>query len=158
VDPTSSRVGIAVRKWGWPVRGRFSVSDGQALVTDDPGSCRTTVSTAAASFATGNPTRDRHVRGPAFLDSASAAHLTFASTLVSRRPDGVWDVAGTLTVRGVAAPVSFVVDDWYVRDDGQVVAAVQGTVSRSALGVRGYRWLVGDRVRVDARIVLVPCR
>jgi polyisoprenoid-binding protein YceI len=158
VDAAGSRVHVAVRKWGWPVHGQLTVAAGRARVTDDPGGCRVTVSAAAASFTTGNHARDRHVRGPAFLDAARWPDLTFASTQVSRRPDGTWDVAGTLTVRGVAAPARFVVDDWWVGDDDRVVASAGGTLSRSALGVGHLRWLVGDRVRVSARLVLVPCR
>jgi polyisoprenoid-binding protein YceI len=57
------------------------------------------VSVDAPSLGTGISLRDRHLRGPQFLDSARYPTISFRSTRVER-PNGLLIVSGTLMLRG----------------------------------------------------------
>jgi polyisoprenoid-binding protein YceI len=151
LDPALSEVVFEVRKLGWPVRGRWISVTGEVETAGEPAASRIAVTVPANTFHTKNPVRDRHILGPAFLDSDRFPELRFESTRVAARSDGTWEVAGTMTVHGVAAPVTFAVDSCRWTAGGRtLVLTARTAVRRSWFGVAGYRWLVGDQVLVQA--------
>ncbi len=83
------------------VHGRFK--EVQTQVTFDPkqpGQDRFTFSINVDSVDTGEPKRDKHLLSPDFLDADKYPLITFTSKSVTDAGNGVYNVAGTLTVKG----------------------------------------------------------
>jgi polyisoprenoid-binding protein YceI len=92
------------------VRGRFELREGEIRVTDPPGESSARAVISAASFQTGNASRDSAVRSARLLDTGVHPDITF----VSRRLDqagGRWVLHGLLSVRGKAHPVDLLLDE-----------------------------------------------
>jgi polyisoprenoid-binding protein YceI len=156
LTPDNVIVTMSVR-WlgGMLVRGRFMDVRGMIhLPTDDDDTAAVTVEVRADSVRTGISLRDRHLRGPLFLDAAHHPIITFRGGDVMRLPTHV-TVPGSLTIRGVTRTEELrcSVDD---AASGRLAADV--TLSRRAYGVgvpTGIRRLdplfvvIGDEVRIS---------
>ena len=97
----------------------------------------------ARTLTTDSERRDRAVRGPVILDSASDDHelITFVPTEVIGLPDSVesgvaisFEVLGDLTIRGVTQPTTFSVSA-RLGEDATLVANAEATVLRSDFGI-----------------------
>ncbi|MGK3995848.1 YceI family protein [Sorangium sp. So ce1024] len=112
IDPAHSGVSFSVRHMMISnVRGELEGVAGD--VTYDPRRPEATQVSAtidAASIRTRNDERDAHLRSADFLDVARHPAITFVSTSVRRRGDGL-DVVGDLTIRGVSREVTLAVSD-----------------------------------------------
>lgn len=80
-------------------------------VTTDADVSKNTVSITIdpASVATANAKRDEHLRGPDFLDAKQFKTASFTGTGWKAVGEGKWEVAGTLTLHGVAKSLTVVV-------------------------------------------------
>ena len=92
------------------VRGSFDLNDGEIRIADplEESSARAKIS--AASFRTGNPSRDGAVRSARLLDAGAHPDITF----ISRRLDpagGRWILHGLVSVRGKAHPVELLIEE-----------------------------------------------
>jgi polyisoprenoid-binding protein YceI len=86
--------------WGLiTFRGRFQSLDGW-LEIDGAGGRQIELTIDASSVRTGNPMRDRHLRGADFFDVANHPVVRFRSTRVTEAGDGVVKVAGELAAAG----------------------------------------------------------
>jgi polyisoprenoid-binding protein YceI len=106
-DAVHSHVGFSVRHLMISkVNGHFKVWSG-TLVTDEPSHDASSVEVEidAASIDTKEPQRDEHLRSPDFLDAANYPKITFKSSKVTKVEDDRFNVAGILTIRGVAKEV-----------------------------------------------------
>ena len=102
LTPDNTVVTMSVR-WlgGMIVRGRFMDVHGMIHVpVDDDDTSAVTVEVRADSVRTGIGLRDRHLRGPLFLDAAHHPLITFRGGDVMRLPTHI-AVPGSLTIRGV---------------------------------------------------------
>ncbi|GAA3216749.1 YceI family protein [Nonomuraea helvata] len=108
------------------VNGTFALRAGTVDVTEPVASSHAHVEIDAGSFHTGNPQRDAGVRSSVFLDADR--HPVIALDL-----DG--NLTGTLTVRGVSAPITLELQSWMAVPSGFSVRAT-ARVDRVALGVR----------------------
>jgi polyisoprenoid-binding protein YceI len=88
------------------VTGRFSRFDG-ALEIGDDGAAQIVLTIAAASLETGNRTRDKHLRSPAFFAVDDHPSVRFASTDTAEEADGKLRVTGVLEAAGVEVPLEF---------------------------------------------------
>jgi polyisoprenoid-binding protein YceI len=159
LTPDNVVVTMSVR-WlgGLIVRGQFMDVRGMIhLPADDDETAAVTVEVRADSLRTGISLRDRHLRGPLFLDAARHPSITFRGGDVMRLPTHV-AVPGSLTIRGVTRTEELrcSIDD---RAIGRLAADV--TLSRRAYGVgvpTGLRRLdplfvvIGDDVRISIRV------
>jgi polyisoprenoid-binding protein YceI len=84
-----------------PVRGTFAIRSGTVDVTEPLAGSAVRAQIDAASFRTGSGQRDRAVRSARFLDAARHPVMTFISERTDHQA-----VTGTLTVCGVARPVT----------------------------------------------------
>lgn len=102
IGPANTRVEFSVRWLGVVmVRGHFRDVDGALRVPDGMvESAEVAVDVASSSVTTGIVLRDRHLRGPRFLDAALHPVISFRSTRVER-PNGALVISGALTLRGV---------------------------------------------------------
>ena len=107
IDPSHSRLGFATKHaMVATVRGQFNAFSG-SLVLDgsSPTASGATVEIDAASFASGNEDRDKHVRGADFLDVEQYPTLQFVARSVRRTDDDAFVMVGDLTIRGTTRPV-----------------------------------------------------
>ena len=127
---------------------------------NDDDTAAVTVEVRADSVRTGISLRDRHLRGPLFLDAARYPMITFRGGDIMRLPTHV-AVPGSLTVRGVTRTEEMRCSLDSVANGSELSAGV--TLSRRAYGVgvpRGLRRLdplfvvIGDEVRISIRVVV----
>ena len=146
---------------GMIVRGRFADVRGVIhLPTDDDDTVAVTAEIRADSVRTGISLRDRHLRGPLFLDAARHPVITFRGGDVMRLPTHI-AVPGSLTIRGITRTEELRCS---IGDSGsrrELLADV--TLSRRAYNVgvpRGLRRLdplfvvIGDEVKLSIRVLL----
>ena len=164
LDAGNTRVAFSVRWFGViNVRGSFS---GVAGTLDVPGADHQEASVSgeveSLSVHTGIALRDRHLRGLRFLDSARHPVIRFVSSRVSRH-NGVWDVKGRLTLRGLDRDVSLSVREERASKTHKKLMA-EFSVPRyphaigAAAGLRRLNpllWAIGREVTISVE-VLVP--
>ena len=93
-----------------PVRGRFELREGEIRVTDPVHESSARAKISAASFRTGNPSRDGAVRSPRLLDAGAHPDITFVSRRLEQAR-GRWVLHGLLSVRGKAHPVELLIEE-----------------------------------------------
>lgn len=165
LDATNTRVSFWVR-WFGIVRVSGSFRDVAGLIEgagpegEEP---RITVFVESQSVLTGIGLRDRHLRGLRFLDSARHPRIGFVSRRASRH-NGVWDVKGTLALRGQERDVSASVLDEPASGTERRRLSAEFSVPRqphaigTASGIRRLNpllWAIGRDVQVRVE-VLVP--
>lgn len=167
IDKTHSEAAFQVRHLLTKVRGRFADFAG-VIDFDEAEPTRSTVSFTiqAASIDTDTPDRDQHLRSDDFFAVEQYPTITFTSAAITPRGGDRFDVAGTLTMRGVAKdiviPVSYLgkaKDPW-----GNERLAFEGdvTLNRKDFGlnwnavVETGGFLVGDEVKVSLSLQAAP--
>jgi polyisoprenoid-binding protein YceI len=107
IDPMHSRIHFSVRHLGIShVRGEFTGLSG-TLVYDraNPEAAQLTVTVDPATFSSGQPQRDEHVKSADFLDVPQYPEITFKSTKVEVLGEEEGRVTGNLTLHGVTKEV-----------------------------------------------------
>lgn len=133
-----------------------------AIDLDDPTRSWVDVVVDAASFETGDPERDEHIRSIEFLDTGSHPEIRYHSREVTTPPEGNrWIVKGDLTIRQVTLPVTIELE----RDGGTAWSADTIALKGRAVINRqdfGLRWnqdldrqgvVVGNEVELTMRLV-----
>ncbi|WP_125612907.1 YceI family protein [Specibacter cremeus] len=106
-DAAHSEVGFTVRHAGISkVRGKFTDIAASLELGETAEESSVTATIQAASFSSGDEGRDGHVRSADFFDVETHPTLSFASNSVSI-DDDAFELAGELTIRGIAKPVVF---------------------------------------------------
>lgn len=163
IDTAHSEATFQVRHLISRVRGRFSDFAG-AIDFDEaqPEQSSVRFTIQAASIDTGQPDRDQHLRSADFFAVEQYPTLTFVSAAITPTGRDTFDVAGTLTMRGVAKPIVIPMtflgrakDPW-----GNEKFAFEGevTLNRKDFGlnwnaaVETGGFLVGDEVKVSFSI------
>jgi len=162
LTPDNVVVTMSVR-WlgGLIVRGRFMDVRGTIHVpVHDDDTAAVTVVVQADSVRTGISLRDRHLRGPLFLDVARHPTITFRGGDVMRLPTYV-AVPGSLTIRGVTRTEELRCSLDGVAGGRELAADVSFSRRAYEVGVpRGLRRLdplfvvIGDDVRISIRVSL----
>ena len=154
-DP-GARAGFVVRKLGViRVRGSFAVAAGEAVLDGDGVPVAASATLDAASFATGNPRRDRDVVGRRFLDADAFRQLRFVAERIEPAPDGAWLVRGHLAVRDRRAPLDLTVTREPATAAGEAVTiTARGVLDRHATGIRAPRALIGRWLGIEVTAVL----
>jgi polyisoprenoid-binding protein YceI len=137
LDASRSEVRLKSRSlWGLvPVKGVFRQVTANGTVSAD-GDVTGAIIVAARSVDTKNQKRDEHLRSADFFDVANHPDIIF--TVDGIRPDnGAVKVAGSLSVRGRARPVSF--DAQVSSADGEVRLDGQVQVNRADFGLTWNR-------------------
>jgi polyisoprenoid-binding protein YceI len=162
LTPENASVAMSVR-WlgGMIVRGRFLDVRGMIhLPVDDDDTVAVTVEVRADSVRTGISLRDRHLRGPLFLEGLRYPLISFRGSDVMRLPTHI-AVPGSMTIRGVTRTEELRCS--IVERDGRRELLADVTLSRRAYNVgvpRGIRRLdplfmvIGDEVRISVRVTL----
>ena len=163
IDLAHSELLFQVRHLLSKVRGRFGDFSG-AIDFDaaQPERSSVTLTIRAASIDTNQADRDAHLRSEDFFAVDRFPTLSFASTAITARGDGRYEVAGDLTIRGVTKaivlPVAYLgaaKDPWgneKLAFEAEIVLNRKdfGLTWNAALETGGL--LVGDEVRVSASV------
>jgi len=163
IDKTHSELLFQVRHLVTKVRGRFTDFDGSVTIDSaDPDRSSVNLSIKAATIDTGTADRDAHLRSDDFFGVETHPQLTFRSTKVAKKSDELYEVTGTLSIRGVAKeitlPVTFLgtaKDPWGNERAGfETEITINrkdfGLTWNAALETGGF--LVGDEVKISASI------
>jgi len=162
VDKAHSEALFTVRHLITRVGGRFRDLEGAIQYEEDhPERSSVRVVIQAASVDTNEPDRDKHLRSADFFDVETHPTIVFQSNRVVKTAKG-FDVAGTLTIRGISKAITLpVVFDGFAKDPwGNLRAGFETefTINRkefqlnwnAALETGGF--LVGDKVQVTLSI------
>ena len=162
LQPENSTVGYETDFGVDKIRGTMPVTRADLTLDFDMVSASTIsvtldVAGADASF----PFAAQALKGPKVLDADRFPTMTFQSTSVRAKGDGAV-VEGTLTIRGIAKPVTMQAEIYrqkgYLDGDlSHLTIRMRGAVMRSDFGATGWSDMVGDQVRLDilARIARV---
>lgn len=139
IDPGHADVSFVGRHFMvTKVRGRFTGVTGAVVIAEDIEDSRVEVTIDMASVASGNPTRDDHLRSAELFDVERFPQATFRSTEV------VWNgdrgtVLGDLTIHGVTRAVPLeVAFEGHARDPwggDRAVFSARTRVNREDFGV-----------------------
>jgi polyisoprenoid-binding protein YceI len=163
IDKTHSEAVFQVRHLVTKVRGRFRDFEGTIRVDRQaPEKSSVEFSVDAASVDTDVADRDTHLKSPDFFDVARYPRIEFMSSRIEPRGDDLYDVTGTLTMRGVSKQVTlpvqflgFASDPWG-NDRGGFEIETRldrkdyGIVFNAALDNGGL--LLGDEVRITINL------
>ena len=133
------------------VTGSLAVLDGQVTIGADPAASTVEATLAADSFQSASAGRDKVVKSHGYLDVDGHPHLTFASTVLVGNGEG-WLVRGTLTARGVAAPVELTITDITEHHD-EITVHATATVDRYAHGLTKGKGLAARRLHLQLTAV-----
>lgn len=136
----SSTIGFVARQFlVQRVRGRFESFRGAVSVAAD-GTSEVWGEVDASSIATGDQTRDSHLRSAGFLDVERWPTMALVGRLAGTAADGSPLVDTDLTIRGVTRPVAFAIRGLRVGTDGAgattLTATATATVNRKDFGLR----------------------
>jgi len=164
IDPAHSEVTFKIRHLMSKVRGVFTDFSGSITVADDVADSTATAEIKVASVDTRHPDRDNHIRSNDILGTEEFPVMTFATNGV-RAEDGEYFVDGTLTIKGVARPVTLEVEFNGVGQDpwGGTRAGFTATtsISRKEYGIefnvplQGDKALLGDKVEIQLEVQAV---
>lgn len=166
IDKTHSEVLFQVRHLVTRVRGRFTDFKGDfTFDARRPEESAASFTIDAGSIDTATPDRDAHLRGADFFDAETFPQITFLSSKVVPRSDGVLDVHGTLTIRGVSReivlPVAYLgstKDPW---GNTRVGFEAETTINRKDFGLTWNvvletgGFVVGDDVKITLSVQAV---
>lgn len=165
IDPSHSGATFTVRHAGISkVRGTVNVTGGEVVIGDSLETSSVTATLDAATVATGDATRDGHIKSADFFTVEQYPEWTFVSTKVEG--DGAdLTVTGDLTLNGVTKSVVLETEFTGAAVDafGAARAAFEGhtEISRKDFGIT---WnaaleaggvLVSDKVKIDLDISAV---
>ena len=166
LDGVHSHVGFAVRHLGVSkIRGRFNKMEGLVVYNEkDISQSSVEVTIQAASIDTQSEKRDADVAGEGFLNAEKYPEITFKSTKVKKKGDGL-ELTGDLTIHGVTKQVTFPVtlagpteDPW-----GMTRLGVEGRlkIDRQEFGIKFDKamdnggLIVGNTVEIELSIEAV---
>lgn len=155
LDQVHSNVGFEVRHLLTDVGGEFHDFDGTIVYdAENPENSSVEVTVQAASIDTDNEKRDDHLRSEDFFAVEQYPTLSFKSTSVEDAGDGMLNVTGDFTIRGVTKRITIPVEVLGVMGD-KAGFATEFVIDRQEYGVNWNRALdqggaiLGDNVTVD---------
>ncbi|MET8806382.1 YceI family protein [Streptomyces sp. NPDC004546] len=105
-DPPHTAIRFIAKHVGMAhVHGRFTRFDGGIRIAPDMADSQVSVRIDASSIATGNKTRDNHLRSADFLDVERYPYIDFTSNRFVYRGGSKWTLHGTLTMHGTSRSV-----------------------------------------------------
>ena len=160
VDAAHSMLSFGGTYQGEKFEGRFRRFEAKTLEYDPArlDAAKFDVVVDIASVDTANSERDQALPGADFFDTAKFPQAHFVSTRFRKAADGGVLADGTLTLRGVAGPVTLAVK--FAPQGHGATLDVSTTLKRLDFGIGGGDWsdttLIGNEVDVHGHLVLVP--
>ncbi len=144
--------------FGYTVQtGRFNSTSGKVVMDKVAKTGSVDVTIDMKSVDTGSALLNQHIQGEDFLDTAKIPTATFKSTSVKFEGDKPVTVDGTLTIRGVAKPVTLKVTSFQamvhpMMKKDAIGANATTMVKRSDFGAGKFAPYVGDDVTINIAI------
>lgn len=159
VDPSHSRMGFVARHaMVTKVRGSFAEFSGQATTGAGLADAKVEVSMKADSITTGNADRDGHLRSGDFFSTDEHSDITFVSTAVEAVDAETLRIAGDLTIKGIAKPVTIDFEYAGAATDpfGNLRIGFEGStvIKRSDFGITWNAALEAGGVLVSDKVTL----
>jgi polyisoprenoid-binding protein YceI len=142
IDATRSRAGFAARGLGHTVTGTIPLAAATVEIGADGHPTRFVARLDPAGITTGNPRRDRDLRGKRFLKTDAHPQMEVTADRIERTADG-WRADATLRVAGAEAPLRVegtLADDVPVRVTGTARLDLR-TVGITVPGFMVGRWV-----------------
>lgn len=161
VDTVHSNIYFSVDHIYSKVHGRFK--EVQTEIAFDPkhlDQSRFSFAIKVDSIDTGEPKRDKHLLSPDFFESGKFAMITFASNAITDGGNGIYNVAGKLTVKGevhdVILPLTFAGIKDHPAASGKQVIGFNGrvTLDRLALQVGSGKFYKMGLVGKDVEVIV----
>lgn len=158
LDPAHSKLGFSITHLSVSdVDGSFKTISGTITTTGaDLAGGKIDFSADATSITTDNDARDKHVKGPDFMDVDKFTTVTFKSTSITKRTASTYKIVGDLTLHGVTKSVTL---DAFVRLGTNPMSKkevaglkVSGTIKRSDFGI-GAKFgaaMLSDEITLNA--------
>ncbi|MEV8231239.1 YceI family protein [Streptomyces sp. NPDC079167] len=153
IDPGRSTITFRTRHvFGLAgVDGSFSVLSGRIRIAAEAAESGATAVIDAASFTTGNDTRDKVVRSDKYLATAAHPHISFTSDAV-RESQGSYSLHGELTVRGTTRPVELLIEQ--ARSGAEEISFRATTkIDRYAFGITADKGMTARYLTLTLDIV-----
>jgi polyisoprenoid-binding protein YceI len=163
IDASHSEVSFQLRHLVTQVRGNFN--DYEGTINLDPANLEKSsvdFRIKAASIDTNNADRDKHLRGEDFFFVEKHPDITFKSKSIKKADKDTYNVAGTLTMRGVSKEVTLPVtylgsvkDPWGNQKAG---FATEVTLNRKDYGINWNAaldnggFVLSDEVKVSINL------
>jgi polyisoprenoid-binding protein YceI len=153
VDKAASKVSFASAFSGAAFTGGFKRWD--AVIRFDPknlagSSVTATIDTGSA--ATGNADRDQALPGDTFFDVAKFPRATFVASSFKDLGGGRYQAVGTLTIRGVAKPLTLPFSLAITGKQAHMTASL--AVNRLAFGVGQGEWKATEAIPAAVGVTL----
>jgi len=155
VEPRHTRVLFAVNHLGFnDYYGEFTETSGTLVLNpNNLAASKLDVTLAVKSVSTTNATLDGELRSADWFDADKFPTIRFVSTKVTRTGPSTADVAGDLTLHGVARPVVLkaVLGGAGANPMNKVYTVgfhARGKIKRSDFGVKAYVPMIGDEVEL----------
>ncbi len=112
LDPGHTHIGFDVERFMvGEVSGRFNEFAGDiSMVGDNPETLKVNITIKTNSLDTNNGTRDGHLKGQMWLDTANHPEITFVSNAIKKTNEGNHIMTGDLTIRGITNTIQFPVE------------------------------------------------
>ena len=111
LDANHSGIHFQIRHLGLSnVRGTFKAFDASLVVGDRLAEVAVTATIDLSSVDTNQPDRDAHLLGTDFFSAEAHPQMTFASSAVRAVDAEEYELDGTLTINGIAKPVTLEVE------------------------------------------------
>ncbi|WDT90451.1 YceI family protein [Streptomyces sp. SCSIO-PteL053] len=136
------------------VDGTFALTSGQVNIAAEPTQSSATAVIAADTFTTSSGARDKVVRSPKYLDTATHPHITFASNGVQDTGTG-YVLRGELTVKATAQPVELTVGQPEFGAEGIRFSATT-RIDRYAFGITVDKGMTARHLTLSLDILAVP--
>jgi polyisoprenoid-binding protein YceI len=155
--PAKSEIDFSARQMGVPLQGHFSRFGAQlAFDPRQPAAAKIALTVDLASATLGSPEADAELPKPAWFDAAHFPQAKFQSTSVKPGAPGHYDVAGTLTIKGISRPVTVPVT--LSGAGAQTLASGSFTIKRLDYRIGDGEWadtsMVANEVQVQFKLAL----
>lgn len=153
VDKTASSIRFVSSYEGEAFSGGFSRWD--ADIRFDPAhlsGSSVSASIDVASAATGNADRDQALPTDTFFDTGKFPRATFTAHAFKALGDGRYEAIGTLTLRGVAKPLTLPFTLAIKGDEARMAATV--SLDRLAFGIGQNEWRSTASVPAAVKVVI----
>lgn len=153
IDPIETRASFEVHFLKlFPIRGEFRRTTGTIVHDAATRSGTVEVAIDATSVESANASAQASARGPEFFHVDKYPSIDFRSQALVYEGERLKAIEGTLTLLGVAQPVTLVVTDSQ-SDSGQCRASAELIVQRSKFGMKAWSHTLGDQVLIRVEIV-----
>lgn len=157
LEPAQSQLQFVSRQMGVPVEGQFRRFDAQiAFDPKQPASGRIAFTVDLGSATLGVAETDAELRKPAWFDVGKFPQARFTSSAIKALGGGRFEVAGQLSIKGRAQPLTVPVT--LSQAGGLSTASGQFSIKRLAFQIGSGEWgdpsLVADEVQVRFKFAL----